>query len=396
MAVSGSTKKTAFLLLLIAVTLAIGWRLWVISQEDKAKGQDKPKPPVPVLLAKATVMDVPLLLQVVGRAEAFESVTLKSRVDGQVAAVEYVEGRHVGKGDVLLRLDPADFQARLRQAEANLSRDQAQLAKARADLERYTALKAKGFVSDEKVEEMRTAAAAAEAVVKADQAAVDLARLQLSYAVIRAPFDGVVGERLVFPGTAVKVNDTQLAVVNRVQPLYVSFAVPEKHLPRVRGAMRTAPLKVTVRVPEDADQAFEGEVRFLDNTVDTTTGTIQMKAVLANKDERLTPGQFLDVSLRLDTLHDAVTVPAEAVQQGPEGAFVFVVKADQTTEQRPVHLGVVQQGVAALTEGLKAGETVVTDGFSRITPGAKVKAKEANAGSGGKPPKPEAEKPARG
>jgi len=379
LAASGSLKKSVFLLLLLASAAAIGWRLWSLSEANKAKSQAKSKPPVPVLTAEATVQDVPVVLTAVGRAEAYESVTLKSRVDGQVAAVAYTEGQHVRKGDVLVELDPEDFQARLRQAEANRLRDEALLARAKADLERYTNLKGKSYVSDEKLLETRTTLSAAEAVVKADRAAVELARLQASYALIRAPFEGMVGARLVSPGAAVKVNETPLAVLNRLQPIYVSFAVPERHLLKLRAALRAAPVKVEVTAPGDTTQSFEGEARFLDNAVDVATGTIQMKAVLANEDESLTPGQFLEVRLRIDTLPGAVTVPAEAVQQGPEGAFVFVLRPDQTTEQRPVEVALVQHGIAALDSGLEPGETVITDGHSRITPGAKVKVRETGS-----------------
>ena len=364
--------------LLLAVILALGggvaYRLGT-HQENAADKSKRPPPPVPVSVAQATTRDMPLLLEVVGRGEAYETVTLKSRVDGQVTAVPFTEGQQVAAGDVLVRLDPADFNARLSQAEANLAHDQAQLSKARGDVERYVALKNSGFVSDEKVAEVRADADAATATVRADQSALELARLQLSYTILRAPFAGVVGAKLVFPGAAVKVSDTALAVVNRVRPLYVSFAVPEKHLPRIRAAMAKGVLKVTVNVPDDSKQGFEGEARFLDNAVDTTTGTIRMKAVLANKGEKLTPGQFLNVSLVLDTLRDAVVVPAEAVQQGPEGAFVYVLKPDAGTEVRKVEIAVTRDGLTLVAKGLKSGETVVTDGQLRLTPGGKVKVK---------------------
>jgi multidrug efflux system membrane fusion protein len=377
-------RKAVLLVLALAVGGAIAWRLWTLSAEATAPpNAKKPSPPVPVLVARAVVRDVPVTLKVVGRAEAYESVTLMSRLDGQVAAVEYKEGRHVRSGQVLVRLDPSDYRARLRQAQADQARDQAQLAKARADLDRYAALAAQGFISHEALEQYRTAAIAAEATVKADKAAVDLARLQLGYTVIRAPFDGLVGARLVFPGTAVKTNETALAVVNRVRPLYVSFAVPERYLSRVRGDLAKSPLPVTVAVPGEHASAFAGEAHFLNNAVDPATGTIQMKAVLPNTDEHLTPGQFLDVSLRLETLHHMVTVPAEAVQQGPSGAFVYVVRPDRTTEVRPVQVAVTHQGLAAVAQGLQAGETVVTDGYSRLTPGAVVKAKGPQASGTG-------------
>lgn len=375
-------KKILLLLILLAIALGIGWRFLSISAEEAAKAADKKgKPPVPVTVAEARAADVPLLLSAPGRAEAYESVTLKSRVDGQVAGVEFTEGQPVRAGQVLIRLDPADFAARLRQAEAGLARDEADLAKARADVARYQSLREQGFVSEEKLAELRAAAAAAAATAQAGRAALDLARLQLEHTVISAPFAGVVGARLVHPGSAVKVNDTELAVVNRVQPLYVSFAVPEKYLPRLRAAMGRGTLTVAARVPGDDRRAFAGTVRFLDNAVDAATGTIRLKAVLDNREEVLAAGQYLEVSLTLETLRDAVTVPAEAVQQGPEGSLVFVLRPDQTVETRPVRLATVAGGVAALGQGLKAGETVITDGHSRLTPGAKVKIKTP----GGKP-----------
>ncbi len=337
-------------------------------------------PPVPVATAQATARDVPLAVDVVGRAEAFESVTLKARVDGQVAAVLFTEGQRVAQGEVLVRLDPTDFTARVRQAEASVARDEALLAKAHADTLRYVALKGRNFVSEEKVNEVRTGEAAAAATLRADQAALDLARAQLSYATVRAPFAGVVGARLVFPGSAIKTNDTALAVVNRVRPLLISFSVPEKHLPRLRAALAAGKgigaLKVAVSLPGDSAHRFEGAVRFLDNAVDAATGTIQMKAELPNVDEKLTPGQFLSVSLQLDTLRQAVTVPNEAVQQGPEGNFIFVVKADSSVEVRKVEAGASTGGLTVVAKGLQAGETVVTDGQLRLTPGARIRSKE--------------------
>jgi membrane fusion protein, multidrug efflux system len=362
--------KLSLLGVAIAVVAAASWLfLKPIAPPPAAKGASA----VPVLITKATLRDVPLTLTATGRTVAFESVTLKARIDGQAQAVPFAEGQHVRRGDVLVRLDPADFAAKLRQAEANLARDQAQSAKAQADVERYLALKARGFVSDEKVGEMRSAATAAAATVRADQATVDVARLQLDYATVAAPFDGIVGARLVFPGSAVKANDTALAVVNRVRPMFVTFAVPESHLPRLRAGMSTgkAPLRVTVSLPGDKT-AMSGEVRFIDNAVDSATGTIQVKATLANDAEALTPGQFVNVALVLETLPQALTVPSEAVQQGPDGPFLYVV-VDGVAQLRKVHLAATQDGLSVVTDGLAAGETVVTDGQLRLTPGAKVK-----------------------
>lgn len=385
-------SRTRSLLLIVAMLAAGGGAAWHFAKPGIPAGGKKMQAPqaVPVKLAKAVVQDMPLRLEITGRTEAYETVTLKSRVEGQVQSVPYTEGQHVRQGDVLLRLDPADFQAKLNQAEANLARSQAQLAKARADVERYIALRAKGFVSEEKVSEMRTAAAATESVTKADAAAADLARLQLSYTTIRAPFAGVVGAKLVFPGAAVKLNETTLAVVNRVRPLYVGFAVPEKYLPQLQAGMRSGRKAMTAAISlPGGNDTWEGDVRFLDNGVDVATGTIQLKAILPNADERLAPGQFISVSLVLDTLKEAVVIPAEAVQQGAEGSFLFVAKQDGTVEVRKVRVASVQKQFAIIGEGLAGGETVVTEGQLRLTPGARVKPADAPEGKPGKAGTPE-------
>ncbi|WP_153111322.1 efflux RND transporter periplasmic adaptor subunit [Propionivibrio limicola] len=366
----------------------------VVAATACSKGGDTKKaaPPVPVIVAQAETRDVPVSLRMVGRAEAFESVTLKARLDGQVASVHFTEGQHVKQGDVLIRLDPADYAARLRQAEANTARDTALQEKLRADTVRYTALRERNFISDEKLNDVRTNETAATANLRASQAAAELARVQHSYTTIRAPISGVIGARLVFPGSSVKANDTAVAVINRVRPLLVGFALPEKHLPTVRAAMQAGELGVQITVPAspgaNAAPAVAGKVRFIDNAVDAATGTILLKAEIRNDPETLTPGQFLNVSLVLDTLKDAVTVPSQAVQQGPEGHFVFVVSADQSVEVRRVDIAGEDSGRSAVSRGLKSGETVVTDGQLRLTPGAKVKPqkaeekrKDTNAGS---------------
>ena len=358
-------KKTWMLGLAAAVAVGLG-AAWLKASKPTAASRAA----APVVLAKAETRDVPLLLELTGRSEASESVSLRARVDGQVSAVPMKEGAHVRQGELLVQLDPADFAARLAQAEANLARDKAQAVKAKADVERYNVLKAKGFVSEESVAGVRTTGQAQEATMKASQAAVDLARLQLGYTAIRAPFDGVVGAKLVFPGTAVKTNDTLLAVVNKIQPLFVSFAVPEKYLPKIQAGMKNGVMNVQVAVPGVAGPALIGEARFLDNTVDPTTGTIRMKAKLENKDERLAAGQFLNVSLEYDQLKGVVVVPAEAVQQGPEGPYVYVARSDQTVEMRKVDVVANQRGLALLGNGLQAEETVVVDGQLRLSPGA--------------------------
>lgn len=363
----------------VALILAIGLSLAGCLDEGTKKKAEAP--PVPVTADKAVARDIPVTLQVVGRAEAFESVAMKSRVDGQVAAVLFTEGQHVNQGDVLIRLDPTDFATRLQQAEATAARDEALIAKMRADTARYTALKERNFVSEEKVNDIRTNEAAAAANLRASKAAVEVARLQLSYATIRAPITGIVGSRLVFPGSAVKANDVTVAVVNRVRPLLVSFAVPEKHLPQLRAARQAGTLKVDVTQTGDTSQRFEGTVRFIDNAVDTSTGTILLKAELPNRDETLTPGQFLNVSLLLDTLRQAVTVPSRAVQQGADGNFLYAVKDDSSVEMRRVETLASEEDVTAVRGAIQIDETIVTDGHLRLTPGAKVRVKEVSSSS---------------
>jgi multidrug efflux system membrane fusion protein len=351
------------------------------ARDDAGNGAQRQQP-VPVTTAQAVLRDIPVVLQVVGRSEAFESVALKSRVDGQVEAVLFTEGQHVEQGDVLIRLDPTDFAARLKQAEATAARDAALAAKMRVDTARYAALKERNFVSEEKVADVRTSEATAAADLSASRAAVEMARLQLSYATIRAPIAGIVGARLVFPGSAVKANDVTVAVINSVRPLLVGFAVPEKYLPQLRAVRKEGRMKVDITEPGDASRHFEGSVRFIDNTVDASTGTIQLKAELPNEDEALMPGQFLNVALLLDTLQQAVCVPGNAVQQGPEGNYLYVLGADGSVDLRRVEALAAQDGFTAVRGNLKAGETVVTDGQLRLVPGAKaVVRSEAEGGT---------------
>ncbi len=390
------TKK--ILVLLVSVAAIGAGAYWYLNGRNPDSGKSaKGLPPVPVLLAKARVQDMPVYLDVVGRAEAYESVTVRARVDGQVASVVFTEGQHVKQGDVLLHLDSTDFELRLRQAEANVARDEAQLVKAKADTVRYVALFNRKFVSEEMVNAIRTTEATAAATLNADKAAAELARAQLSYSTIRAPFSGVIGAKLIFPGGAVKANDTALATINRVSPLYVTFSIPEKYLPKARSAMSREGarcehggcLTVGGVLPGDSKQRFEGVVSFIDNAVDPATGTIQVKAVLDNKREALTAGQYLNLSLNLDTLPNAVVVPNEAVQQGVDGTFVFVVDAQGNAEVRAVEIASRVGGVTAISKGIQPDETVVTDGQLRLAPGVKVVARTAEAQAGASAARPQ-------
>lgn len=361
-------------LVLLLVALAIAWALRPMP--DKGRGERKP---VPVQVARAEVRDVPLTYETMGQVVPLDSVTLRARVDGQVASVAMREGAAVAAGDVLLRLDDAELRARVAQAEAALAREQAGLANARSILARNEALKDRNYVSEEALRTARAEAEALAAAVKAAQAALETARLQLSWTVVRAPFAGRVGGRLVSPGASVQANTTELAVLNRLRPVQVSFALPDRYLAHVAPLRRGGRLPLVVQSAHDDALRLEGAADFVDNAVDTGSGTIRVKATFANADERLTPGAWLRVTLRLDTLKGVLTVPASAVQQRDERATVFVVGADDTVQPRVVALRELRPDVAVIAGGLAAGERVVSGGLLRLSAGARVSPQEAAA-----------------
>jgi multidrug efflux system membrane fusion protein len=326
---------------------------------------------VPVLVATVEQRSIPLKLNVIGRTEAFSSVTLRARVDGQITGVNYTAGQHVKRGQVMVSLDGRALQAQVLQSEANLARDMALLAKAKSDLDRNNDLLSKGFISAAQIEVFKSAVDTADATVKADRATLELARVNLSYTTITAPMDGVAGAILVFPGGSIKANDTPLVVLNQVQPVYITFSIPEGQLREINAQRATRKMQVEVKIPNERGPAVTGDLTFVDNTVDATTGTIQMKAQLPNRDERFTPGQFVEVSMILRDLNDALLIPSEALQAGPDGNFVYVARADQTAEMRKVQTLSIGSNRLVVEKGLNPGEKVITDGQLRLTPGAK-------------------------
>ena len=328
-----------------------------------------------MVVASAVQRDVPVQLRAIGNVEPYSTVSVKSQVEGQLAQVHFAEGQRVKKDELLFTIDPRPFEAALRQAEATLARGVAEARNAEVDAKRRTQLLEQGFVSRDEYDQSQTRAVSSAAAVKADEAAVENARLQLQYCYIHSPIDGRVGQMLVHQGNVVKANDTLLAVINQVRPVYVSFFVPEHDLPEVRRRAAEGKLAVDALVTHEAAPVV-GELSFINNTVDMTTGTVLLKALFQNDDEALWPGQFVDVAVTLAVHRDAVLVPAEALQVGQQGQYVFVVAADNSAEVRQVVPGKRIGGEVVVTNGLTAGERVVTDGQIRLAPGLKVEIKD--------------------
>ncbi len=355
---------------------------------------------VPVTVATVTQKDVPLEIQVIGNAEALSTVSIRPQVTGPLIKVNFHEAEYVKKGDLLFNIDPRPFEAQLSQAEANVERDRAQLGQAQANLKRdsaqekyaksqaarYASLFEAGIVSKDQAEQMqanadavsegvnadRAAVRSAESAIGASQAAVATVRVQLGYTTIRSPIDGRTGYLVVKEGNLVAANTQDLVMINQVQPIFVTFAVPEDQLPPIKRYMAGGQLRV-VAIPQDGTSDREtGSLTSVDNTVDPATGTIKLKATFENSDLKLWPGQFVRVVLRLTTQPNALVVPSQAVQAGQEGPFVYVVKQDRTVESRPIVTGSQVEQEMVVNKGLQTGEMVVIEGQLRLAPGMRV------------------------
>jgi membrane fusion protein, multidrug efflux system len=360
---------------ILCVAVAAGTLLAYRGAEIRAQDTKAARaaPAIPVAVATVAQQTVAVRIQAIGNVEAYSTVALKARVDGQIVEVNFKEGQEVKKGAALFKIDARPFEATLRQAEANLMRDTAQKEQARSQERRYQELLQKNFVSKEAYAQIRTNADTAEAVALASKAAVENAKLQLEYCTIRSPIDGFVGKVMLQIGNMVKANDTNsLVIINQVRPIYVDFAVPEQQLSAIRSHMAKGKLSVEA-VPPNSDKApASGTLSFVDNAVDTTTGTIKLKALFPNADNALWPGQFVNASLKLYDQKDALVVPSQAVQTGPDGQYVYVVKADMTIEVRAVELDRSDGADAIIAKGLQKGERVVVKGQLRLAPGVKV------------------------
>ncbi|MEK7340666.1 MAG: efflux RND transporter periplasmic adaptor subunit [Candidatus Binatota bacterium] len=331
---------------------------------------------VPVHVANVVQKTIPVQLRAVGTVEAYSTVSVRSQITGSLTRVHFKEGRDVQKGDLLFTIDPRPFEAALKQAEAILARDVAQLENALQQARRYEELVKKQYVSQEQYDQIRTNAGALEAVVQADKAAVENARVQLSYCYIYSPVTGRTGSLLVSEGNVVRVNDaTPLLVINQVSPIYVNFTLPEQHLSEIKRRMDGGKLSVEAnRQNENLDE--QGVLSFVDNAVDRTTGTIRLKATFANGSRRLWPGQFAQVALTLSNQPDAIVIPSQPDHTGQEGPHVFVLKSDSAVELRSVVVSRTLDGEAVIEKGLQPGEKVVTDGQFLLGPGSKVQVKQ--------------------
>jgi membrane fusion protein, multidrug efflux system len=335
-------------------------------------------PAVPVLAATVQQKDMPVLIQQIGTAEAYSTVAVKTQVTGELTGVYFEEGQFVKKGGLLFTLDKRSFEAELKKQEGNLARDTAQAQLARAQLTRYAALLKEGVIAKEQYDQFQSNADALDAAIQADKAAVEDARIQVTYCSIYSPINGRVGSLLIHQGNMIKANDVPLVNINQIEPIRVAFTAPEQYLPEIKRFAAEGRLPVSASMPGDGKPAV-GKLSFIDNTVDQATGTIKLKGEFANTDHRLWPGQFVNVTLTLDTQPNAIVVPSQAIQNGQQGQFVFVIKPDMTVEARPVTVNRSSGGQAVVDKGLSAGERGGTDGQLRLVPGAKVEIKEAIA-----------------
>ncbi|HXP00599.1 MAG TPA: efflux RND transporter periplasmic adaptor subunit [Luteibacter sp.] len=367
-------KKFILIVGLVAV-VAIGVSVW----RHDAGGKDAQKPGksasagVPIASAVATRGEIDLSLKVIGRAEAYSTVNVRSRVNGQLDSIAFTPGTHVKKGDLLARVDPRPLQAAYDQAQGNVARDQAQLVKAEADLGRFENMLGKGFVSRADYDLYKANLGVARATLESDRAAARAAQTQLDFTTIVAPFDGVTGAPLAYPGATLTADTTDIVVLNQIDPIRVAFSIPEDSLAAVRNSLRRGPLPVHAKIPGDEGKPLEGELEFIDNAVDVTTGTIVLKGRFANADGRLTAGQFAEVTLPTTRLSDAISIPVVALQSSTGGTFVFVVKPDNTVEQRTITTGATSADRVVVDKGLQAGERVVTEGQMLLVDGARVR-----------------------
>ena len=357
----------------------------------KKQAQSFERPPAAVTVAQAVAKDVPVYLDDVGKCVSREVVSVMPQISGKITQLHFTDGADVKKGDLLFTIDPRPFEAALHSAEADLGRAKALLNFTKTQWTRVETLIQTRAVSQEEYDTRKNAVDLAQEQVRQGAAAVEVARLNLDYCSIRSPIDGRTGHRLVDVGNVVKANEAALLMIDRLDPIYADFTIPQGQLTSVQKNMKAGTLKVEVRLPDEPDRPIDGTLTFLDNAVADATGTVKLRATVANSDHRLWPGRFVRVRLMLSTIPGAILVPAVAPQLSAKGPFVYVVKPDSTAEMRPVKTGQRQGDSIVIEEGIKAGEKVVVTGQLGVTPGGKVRevpaagaaAPAASAGSGG-------------
>jgi multidrug efflux system membrane fusion protein len=379
-------KAEHFLFQLISMSrwlifFSIGLLMSSCSRENKtpAKGQGSAAP-VPVQAAQARTEDVPVEIRAIGNVQAYSTVSIRSQITGPIMQVHFSEGQEVKVGDLLFTIDSRPWETLLNQAQANSKRDEANLLSARLEFLRTSNLFVSKIASQDDFDKAEAAFRSLEATVLSDTAAISNAQVSLDYTSIRSPVDGRTGNLIVKAGNVVKAPDDVLVTITQIRPIYVGFAVPERQLPTIRQRAREAALPVKAFAPGETNNSAIGELTFIDNTVDTNTGTIFLKGTFANTNDVLWPGQFVQTSLTVNTLTQATLVPSQAVQIGQNGEYIFVVKPDSTVEVRTnIVTGGSYEGQTVITSGLKSGETIVTDGQLKLTPGAKVNVKTSEA-----------------
>lgn len=369
--------RSVFLLL-----IACFWVLSVLffaGCSSKTKDETNRQRIVAVTVAKAVSKDVLVTINAIGTVETVSSVTIKTLVSGELMTVHFKEGDDVKKGALLFSIDPRPFKAALNQAEANLAKDKAQLQNSATEEDRYKSLFEKGFIAKENYDSSRTNREMLEASVQSDRATIDNAKILLGYCSIYSPIEGRTGNLDVKAGNIVKVNDTSLVTINKISPILVTFSVPEQNLSAIKKNISSGTLKVEALIPNDEQTPEIGELTFIDNNVDTATGTIRLKGIFENPAKRLWPGQFVNTTLVLSTEKNAIAIPSESVQSGQKGEYVFVVKSDMTVESRPVKVTRTIGNESIIGNGISAGETVVTDGQLQLLPGTKIQIKSSPA-----------------
>ena len=390
MSVESRRRWWPWLLALVVLAGGTYWLRATVGDRPTAAAESAKRPAVPVVVATARAGDLPVYLTGLGSVTAFHTVTVKSRVDGQLISVAFREGQLVHEGDLLAEIDPRPFQVQLEQAEGQLARDQAQLDDAKRTLARYRELRAQGVVSQQELDDQASRFGQFEGAIKADQAAIDSARLQLTYARITAPISGRTGLRLVDPGNIVHATDQNgLVVITQLQPIAVLFTLPEDNLPPIMTKL-TAGEELATEAYDRSDQhrVAAGSLLTVDNQIDPSTGTVRLKAIFQNDDGALFPNQFVNVHLLVDVKRGTVIAPVGAIQRGPRGTFVYLVKADHTVEVRPVTVGPAGRTEASIESGLSAEDVVVVEGTDKLREGAVVQGREPARDAAG--PKPAA------